>query len=239
MAPISPIVSTNEIVTLVGGGQASVADLHKSLKIAPVCVAADGGAALALEAGTELSAVIGDFDSAEDAVLAQVPQRRLHRVTEQDSTDFEKALIRISAPLVVGVGFSGGRLDHQLAVFHAMAALPDRPCLLLGAEEIVCLAPPQLEIPTQAGDVVSLFPLDAVSGRSTGLEWPIDGLAFHPTRRIGTSNIATGPVRLTFDEPDMLLILPRRLMQPVAASLAAPDAARWPARALGYRDPQP
>ena len=59
-----------------------------------------------------------------------------------------------------------------------------------------------------------------VRGRSEGLRWPIDGLAFDPTGRIGTSNAATGGVvRLGFDAPRMLVILPVDLLGPVVDRL--------------------
>lgn len=223
-----PIVHGLDPITLVGGGQATPADLQKALTLAPQCVAADGGAALALAAGVSLSAVIGDLDSLSAATRAQIPAACIHQITEQDTTDFEKALLRIAAPLVIGVGFTGGRVDHQLAVFHALVAHASRPCVLLGAAEIIFHAPPQISLPMQKGDIVSLFPLAAVGGRSTGLRWPIEGLAFDPARRIGTSNQATGPVALQMKDPGMLVILPRRLMPSVVAQLSAPKAARWP-----------
>lgn len=214
-----------------GGGQASAADLHKALKLAPRCVAADGGAVLALEAGVDLAAVIGDFDSVPAEVLAQVPADRVHHIAEQNSTDFEKALRLVDAPVIVGVGFTGGRLDHQLAALHALARYAHRPCVLMGESEIVLLAPPLITLPCKAGDVVSLVPLAPVTGHSTGLCWPIAGLNFAPGGQNGTSNRAEGPVTLTMDAAHMLLILPRALMPPVVAQLSRPDHARWPVRA--------
>lgn len=228
---IDPIVHSADPVTLIGAGEATPQDLQKSLTLAPLCVAADGGATLALAEGVDLAAVIGDFDSVTSEILSQISTARQHRITEQTSTDFAKALMRIQAPLVLGVGFLGGRLDHQLAVLHSLVALPERPCLLIGRDEVICLAPPHIELPMQAGEVVSLFPMAPVAGQSTGLEWPIDELSFAPSDRIGTSNRATGLTTMSFDGPEMLLMLPRRLMQPLAERLSSPDAARWPARA--------
>ena len=228
---ISSIVHSSEPVTLVGGGQATRQDLQISLTFAPICVAADGGAALALADGVDLAALIGDFDSVAPADLARVPQDRQHRIAEQTSTDFEKALTRIDAPLVIGVGFLGGRLDHQLAVLHALYAWPDRACLLIGQSEVICVAPPDVELPTAAEEIVSLFPLGPVTGKSDGLVWPVDDIRFDPARRVGTSNRATGPMKLVMDDPNMLLILPRRLTPALVAHFCRPDVARWPVRA--------
>ncbi|MBB4174390.1 thiamine diphosphokinase [Sulfitobacter noctilucicola] len=226
-----PILHSLEPVTLVGGGQATPEDLHKALTLAPLCVAADGGAELAVRAGVDVTALIGDFDSVSADTLAKIPAARQHRIIEQESTDFEKALTRIDAPLVIGVGFLGARLDHQLAALHVLATVPERPCILLGEEEIACLAPPFLNLPTQEGDTVSLFPFADVQGRSAGLQWAIEGLGLGPTTKIGTSNRAAGPLTLEMEKVGMLLILPRRLMPALVEALMSPAAARWPAPA--------
>ncbi|TMM50828.1 thiamine diphosphokinase [Sulfitobacter sabulilitoris] len=226
------LIEHNTPVTLLGGGQASAADLREALRVAPVCMAADGGAALALEQGIDLAAVIGDFDSIAPEHLVQIPSDRQHRISEQNSTDFDKALRSIAAPVVLALGFAGGRIDHQLSALHTLVARADRPCVLMGATEIIFVCPPELLLPTDTGDVVSLFPMAAVQGWSDGLHWPIEGLAFDPARYVGTSNRAQGPVRLRMAGPEMLCILPRRLMPQMVQRLAQlPPPARWPARA--------
>ena len=58
----------------------------------------------------------------------------------------------------------------------------------------------------------------AVTGRSSGLEWPIRGLNFAPAGRIGTSNRATGPVSLDFDGDGMLAILPKTRLDRLLAA---------------------
>lgn len=226
MIPV--IVDRDAPVTLIGGGEATSEDLHKALTLAPHCVAADGGAAVALAAGQMPEAVIGDFDSLPPEVEAAIPSDRLHKVAEQDSTDFAKCLMRIRAPMILGVGFLGRRVDHQLAALNTLVVFGHQRCVLLGADEIIFHAPPRMQLEMAAGDVVSLFPMQAVQGRSTGLEWPIDGLDFAPGQRVGTSNRATGPVTLEMDGPGMLVMLPRRLIQQVSQ---LPADARWPARA--------
>lgn len=228
---IDTIVSRNHPITLVGGGESKPEDLYIALNQAPICVAVDGGVVPAMAAGVDIVSVIGDFDSIPADLLASLPPALCQRITEQDSTDFEKALTRVEAPLLIGVGFLGGRVDHQLAAFHTLLRFADRPCILLGATEIICLAPPHLSLPTEEGEVVSLFPLTDVTGRSTGLAWPIDGLHMGPEARSGTSNQALGPMTLDVDAPGLLLILPRRLISALGQALLQPQAARWPARA--------
>ena len=227
---VEPIVDSLEPITLVGGGEATPEDLQEALTLAPSCVAADGGAALALGAGVELVALIGDFDSVTADLRAQIPATRQHRIAEQDTTDFEKCLTHLRAPLVLGVGFTGGRLDHQLAALHALVRFAHQPCVLLGAHELIFLAPPALSLPTQPGDLVSLFPMGPVQGESTGLKWAIEGLAFDPMRQIGTSNQALGPCHIQMQAPAMVMMVPRKLIQPVVSQLAGSQTARWPVR---------
>lgn len=232
------IVHSLEPVTLLGGGAALTKDVRAAMAMAPRCVAADGGAELARRAGVTLDALIGDFDSVSPETLALTPPARRFHIAEQDSTDFHKALRHITAPVVIGVGFLGARLDHQLAALHVLAARPDRPCILLGETEIVLLCPPRLTVATQPEDIVSLFPLGPVTGTSRGLRWKIDGLQFDPMGQSGTSNAATGPLALTMDAPAMILMLPRTYLGAVTQALAsAPQAGRWPARAGRYTDP--
>ena len=232
------IIQSSTPVTLLGGGEASIKDVEAAMALAPTCVAADGGAELAALAGVSLDAVIGDFDSVLPETLALTPSERRHHIAEQDSTDFDKALRNIDAPAVIGVGFLGARLDHQLASLNVLLSHPDRACVLLGASEVVFLCPPAMRLDTVAGDVVSLFPLAPMSGTSSGLQWEIDGLSLDPMGQTSTSNAATGPITLTMDHPAMIVMLPRRYLSAVTQALvSAPPSARWPARAGQYKDP--
>lgn len=215
------IVHADTPVTLVGGGATTAETLSELLTMAPRLVAADGGAGAALAAGHVPEAVIGDMDSLHPRDRARLEASRIHAVTEQDSTDFDKCLMAIRAPLVLGTGFTGPRLDHQMAAFNSLVRHHKRRCILVGAQEVVLLAPPMLRLDLAAGDTVSLFPMGAVEARSEGLHWPLGGLHFAPDGRVGTSNRATGPIWLAVTAPKMLLILPRARLAPLVAALLA------------------
>ncbi|MEP2716646.1 thiamine diphosphokinase [Pseudophaeobacter sp.] len=203
------IVDENEPVTLVGGGDLGEGDLNWALSLTSCLVAADGGAAHALAQNRLPRAVIGDFDSISPQILAQMPAAQQVHVAEQDTTDFEKALQAIRAPLVVAVGFLGGRVDHQLAVLNTLVQDIGPPCIVLGEREVIFHLPAQITLPLTAGETVSLFPLRRVSACSTGLEWPLEGLVMQPGGQIGTSNRALGPVAISVDGPGLLGLLPR------------------------------
>jgi len=205
-----PIVESSRGVTLVAGGPLRRRDLALALARAPYLVAADGGADRALAAGLRPDAVIGDFDSISAEAQASLGTARLHRIAEQETTDFDKALRAIAAPFVLAVGTGGGRVDHALAVLNALVVRRDRVCLLLGPQDVVFHAPPRFDLRLRVGDRLSLFPLAPVSGESVGLRWPIAGLGFAPGGRIGTSNAVVAPVvSLRFDAPGMLVVLAR------------------------------
>ncbi|WP_300038141.1 thiamine diphosphokinase [uncultured Roseobacter sp.] len=236
----NPLYISDLPLILAGGGPVGADDFVATRAFAPDCVAADGGAGAALKAGIMPQAVIGDMDSLPPSVRDRLPSERIHHIAEQDSTDFDKALRNVSAPLILGVGFAGGRIDHQLSVFHTLTVRCEMPVLLLGAEDVIFLCPPVFRMAAEPGLRVSLFPMGPVTGRSQGLEWPIDGLDFAPGLRSGTSNRATGDIHLEMDAPMMLCLMPRESLAAVAAALLRPEApGRWPARAERYRDLPP
>ncbi|WP_336098500.1 thiamine diphosphokinase [Roseovarius sp. CH_XMU1461] len=213
-------------IALIGGGDMDQGDLAAALAHAECVVAADGGADKALAAGIMPEAVIGDFDSLSARARREIPQERLHRIDEQDSTDFDKALRHIEAPLILGVGFLGARLDHQLAACNTLVRHAEARVILTSRDSIMLLAPPSIVLDLAPGTVVSLFPLGAVEGVSDGLEWPIAGLSFYPDGVIGTSNRALGPVEMSFTAPKMLLILPADCLDRVIEALGR-SASHW------------
>lgn len=217
-------VQTDRGVTLVGGGTLWGTDLADAMALAPVLVAADGGADACVAAGVSPVAVIGDMDSVGADARNRLTDTAFIEVAEQDSTDFEKCLTRIVAPFTVAVGFTGARVDHTLAVLSTLPKGIGPATLVLGREDVIFAAPMRTSLDLDSGTRVSLFPMAPLTGRSEGLEWPIEGLALSPMGRIGTSNRATGPVTLEFDRPGCLVIMPRAAL-PAALRALVPDAA--------------
>ncbi|WP_417807910.1 thiamine diphosphokinase [Thioclava sp.] len=215
------IVNSTCGVTLLGAGAVNPQDVDESLTIAPCLVAADGGGDHALALGLHPKAVIGDLDSLSKSASEQLGGR-VHRITEQDSTDFAKCLRAIKAPFVMALGFTGMRLDHTLA---AMSDLIRSPALvvMLAEREVIIRCPSRIALDVPAGTRVSLFPFGPVAARSTGLRWPLDDIAFAPDSRVGTSNEAHGRVEITLDGA-ALLMLPRENLGAVlqALGLSAP-----------------
>lgn len=212
-----PAIRSARGVTVIGGGAVSQADISEALERAPLLVAADGGADRALALGRMPDLVIGDLDSLTPAARRLIPEDRILHVAEQDSTDFAKCLGRIEAPFVLAAGFSGLRLDHTLAALTVLVGDP-RPVILLASDDVVFAAPPRLTLPLMPGTRVSLYPMGPVTGESTGLEWPIDGIPLAPGGRVGTSNRALGLVTLRHEGP-LLVMLPRDCLKTAMTAL--------------------
>ncbi|WP_299301985.1 thiamine diphosphokinase [uncultured Litoreibacter sp.] len=213
------IVQTHTFLTLLGGGSTHFSHVKQALKIAPILVAADGGADTALAAGHMPDAVIGDMDSISDAARAQIDENHLHYIAEQDSTDFDKCLRSIEAPAILALGFSGGRLDHQLAACTSLVKFPDKRVVMLSEEDLCFLSPQELALDLPTGTRFSLYPMAELRGAGTGLRYPIDGQTMSPSTFVGTSNEVTGPVRLRFESRAMLVILPRDCLDVVLAAI--------------------
>jgi thiamine pyrophosphokinase len=208
-----PFVQTLEIVTLVGAGPVNMGDLKEVLTRAPFCVGVDGGTEIVRNYGKVPNFVIGDMDSADALSIEGLDPATVLQVDEQESTDFDKALRNIKAPLVLGLGFVGGRIDHQLAVFSTLVRYPQKRCILIGPEDIVFHLPEHLEIELPEGSRFSIFPLRPGRAVSSGLEWPLDGLFLEAGGMLGTSNMVTkGSVRIRAMQPGLLAILPRQAL---------------------------
>lgn len=219
---MTPVLRARRGVTLIGGGAVTGDEVARALALAPEVMAADGGADQALAHGLMPAAVVGDFDSISDEARAAIAPERLYPVAEQDSTDFEKCLQRVDAPFVIALGFSGRRLDHTLAALSVLMRRPGPPCVMLAEAEAIFPAPTELTLNLPPGTRLSLFPMGRARGISEGLRWPIDGLEFTPSGRVGTSNEVTGPVRLNLDGP-MLVLLPDAYIAPAVRAVSGAD----------------
>ena len=209
-------------ITVVGGGALDQVMLSEACALAPRLIAADGAADRLATWGLMPEMVIGDMDSVTDLAHWQAVTQVVH-LPEQDTTDFEKCLYATDAPLYLGAGFTGRRVDHMLAVFHALLHYPDKRVVLLGEVEVMALIPAgvTLSLILEKGAVVSLYPLLPSAGiTSDGLKWPIDGLAMAPGQAIGTSNEAvTDNISVQFSTAGVLIMLERRFLRALTNGL--------------------
>lgn len=220
MPPLS--IKTEEKVTLIGAGPFQDHLFATALARASVLYAADGGADFAASAGQFPLAIIGDLDSLTNTEYWQNSDTELLHVPDQDTTDFEKCLELIHAPLILGIGFLGGRLDHQLAALSALLRFHEKSVILISENDICFLCPAHLEIRLPVGTCFSVYPLQEVTGtHSDGLFWPVENLTLRAGGLVGTSNITTGAdVRVGFDRPGALISLPLEWLDAAIAALS-------------------
>ena len=194
---------TNKIVVLIGGGPVvwNIPNLIKGLPI----VAVDGGLDSCIDYSIVPNYFIGDMDSASPsakqyAKLNKIPS---NFVAEQETTDFEKALMHVDAVGYVCLGFLDGRLDHSLAVLHVIQKQSQkRPILLLGSEDVVLTGPKDFRISLPVGERISIWPLGKVSFEySTGLLYSLKNIEMVQGNLIGTSNsVSENSVQIILSE---------------------------------------
>ena len=217
---------TNSNLTLIGAGDVTSTQLDRSLALAPELIAADGGANRARELGHSVLSVIGDLDSLTNAEYLQKSGKPVNKITDQSTTDFEKCLYCTDASVTIGVGFMGGRVDHQLAAFSALFRFRSKKVILLGDRDVCFLCPPELHLQLPVATRLSLFPLVPLTGRnSVGLEWPIDHLKLAPGDAIGTSNRTVSPdVKIAFNAPGMLVLIPANFLEVALHAIEGADS---------------
>ncbi len=194
---------TNKIVVLIGGGPVvwNIPNLIKGLPI----VAVDGGLDSCIDYSIVPNYFIGDMDSASPsakqyAKLNKIPS---NFVAEQETTDFEKALMHVDAIGYVCLGFLDGRLDHSLAVLHVIQKQSQkRPILLLGSEDVALTGPNDFHISLPVGERISIWPLGKVSFEySTGLLYSLKNIKMVQGKQIGTSNsVSENSVQIILSE---------------------------------------
>lgn len=200
------IVHSLDPITLVGGSTLDRNDLNKSLSIAPIVVAADGGVRHLETADPFPSAVIGDFDSLP-MEARETYADCLHHVAEQDTTDFEKVLQRVDGPLFLALGFLGGRIDHSFSTLNVIARYSDKRVILIGAEDIVALIPEKLTLVLPVETPIALLPMAPARAWTKGLRWNMDGDDLAPDGMVSSSNkVAEEVVELKVQGPVLLTV---------------------------------
>lgn len=206
-----------EPILLVGAGPATLKDFNFAHSVAKPVIAVDGGYDSLRAWGVTPDAVVGDMDSVRSDIMGDVTSVP---IAEQNSTDLEKALRVIDAPLSLGIGFLEGRLDHTLAAMHALVAAVEQTVILIGPDDIVFAAPTDWRAALPIATRISFYPVRKVAAlRSTGLRWPIDGLVMEGGQQIGVSNeTSLTAVEVRFADRGAVTILPRSCLPQVIAS---------------------
>jgi thiamine pyrophosphokinase len=208
---------------VVFGGAAPDVDLAAAIETSDdvLVIAADSGAAHAIEIGYDVHIVVGDFDSIDPALLARLESTgtRVERhPVSKDATDLELAIdvaVREGADSVFVIGGHGGRVDQSFAnafvISSPVYAAVSMHALLDAALVSVVHGGGGATFRGAPGDVVTILPMhgDATGVRTEGLEYPLRGetLAAGTTR--GVSNVMDGDeASVSIDGGTVLVIRP-------------------------------
>jgi thiamine pyrophosphokinase len=161
-------------------------------------IAADAGAATALAFGFALDLVVGDLDSLDGQLAAELAERGVpfeRHSRDKDATDGELAVERAlqrGADGLVLVGFLGGpRLDQLVANLELLTRLPRDTVLLDERNEARLLRGGESRRwAAEADEVISLVPFggDAVGVSTEGLRWPLSDAVLPRGSTRGVSN---------------------------------------------------
>ena len=199
-----------DAVTLVGGAGFSKDLLSRSLVLAEDIVAADGGANF-LPVSSVPKYILGDLDSVVSPEKWIEKGSKLIKMSDQDSTDFDKCISVIESKKIIALGFMDQRLDHFLAVCSSLVK-NRRLIFVVGKRDIIFHLPNDFSIKLPINSRVSLFPLNEIKTvEAVGLKHPVENLKFSPMGKIGTSNVSTREnIRISYDGSGMLGIFSSR-----------------------------
>jgi thiamine pyrophosphokinase len=195
-------MSASHAIIFANGDLPSPAALREFIQPEDILIAADGGLRHLLALGLLPALLIGDLDSVtpaevEAAAAAGAEIRRYPPA--KDETDLELALLAAQALGCTRITLAaalGGRLDQTLGNLFLLMLPELQGCdvRLYDGREEVFLIRQQAQIHGQAGDIVSLLPLNRpASGIWTeALRYPLRGETLHPERTRGISNVMLG-----------------------------------------------
>lgn len=181
-----------------------------------IAVAADGGLAHAEALGVTPEAVVGDFDSAAEALLGRYPDVRRERYpAAKDTLDLElaieAALARGARSLAI-MGALGGRLDQTLAaiLISARQRRQGVDVVLHGNDvDVAPLASGHAARPAvEAGTRFSILALEGPAIVSiTGARYPLERETVAFGIGLGLSNVATEGLEVTCHDGTIALIV--------------------------------
>jgi len=202
-------------------GAAPITDPHIFQEFKPdeyFVICADGGFETALRFGISPDLIIGDFDSAENAVPDGIPMVRLP--VEKDVTDTQAAVMEgfyrgyFSYVLLGCLG--GERPDHTFANLNVLVYIAEHGGTGVLADEktkIFLLTGGGLRLTEMKGQTVSVFPFKSPTCTVTyrGLQYPLQrGVLVTGGTLMGVSN------RIVEDEAEIIVHKGMALVMTVA-----------------------
>lgn len=187
----------------------------------PFVICTDGGFDLAKQVGITPHLLLGDLDSIQSKIPADLPLKTFP--PEKDYTDLELAIqtaLELSASFVEIWGGIGGRLDHTVANLQLLSCYTDKfdslqmrdgqnRCFVLNATTAENTLK-TLTIPREEDSYFSLFSLsETVEGLNvSGVKYPLEHHTLSRTFPLGVSNeFQQKEALLSLEKGSLLVIL--------------------------------
>ena len=222
-------------ILLVANGDCAAATLARCLTWQPrmiLCV--DGGLRHCTSAGIEPDVLLGDFDSADPLLVAQVDKHKtrcIQHPEDKDATDLELALRYVETEVktefiegaekadnvspvpqieVLLAGLSGGRTDHMLANWLLLAKADWSFAITVMDQcgDGFFVSPNSArEIAVTPGDTFSLLALRHASGvNCDGARYPLKNAELETHTSLGISNVAESTsVKVSVEDGALLM----------------------------------
>lgn len=168
---------------------------------ASVTIAVDGGIIPFINASQDLvpNIILGDLDSLPDSenTISELPDVEIVQMKEQDTTDFEKALLWLkqntNLKKLIILGALGKRTDHLITNL-LIASVADESLQITfddDCEWIQRVTPScPLQLNGRKGSNLSILPIrESIGVHTKGLQWDLDGEIIGGSRIIGQSNL--------------------------------------------------
>ena len=191
-------MSDSTVLVTLAGHAPSAELLQWRAEEAEISIAVDGGWLAHRHAGVEPDLILGDFDSCGDLqeVEKLFPRSVIERKTDQNQTDFQKALAWLDQRGLQGrlviLGGLGKRTDHCLSNLMIAARIdPSVEIIFDDEHEWVRRITPAcpLVLSGRADTPISLLPIGEVGEvNSFGLHWELSDADFSWDKLISQSN---------------------------------------------------
>ena len=206
------LFSHDKIAIICNAPIENISKLKEKVANFPVLIAVDGGINHCYKLGLYPDLIVGDFDSADSAILKNfenIPKKSYPQ--DKDKTDLEIALELVDHAQVKEItvfGALGGRTDHTLGNLILLSRYPGKVFFETDKERIFVIDR-QVEFVSYPGQLISLIPLNGpVKGIDTEeLKWKLKNATLDK-QFIGISNEALGRrVLISAKEGDLLCFL--------------------------------
>ncbi len=203
--------SDKNILIVANGEKANRELILQRAHLAEYIIAADGGINACMQFMIKPDCLIGDLDSYDHSSRKEMPDIKILRISDQNTTDMQKALnyaCSLNPTRIDVIGAFGKRVDHTIGnilILHGYTA--DIPLFMhenFGSLSVIF--PGTTQLSNSIGNTISLFALQPVNNlRLQGFEFPLENPRIEPGF-IGVSNkVNRSDAVISFDDGRLLM----------------------------------